>query len=58
MAHLEAQDVPALKDVYVNNVRIMRSSVPQFFDGDMLFVSAERKPAERETILNVNLLKR
>ncbi|MFE1930390.1 amino acid adenylation domain-containing protein [Streptomyces sp. NPDC059474] len=53
--HLEAQDVLALKDVYVNNVRIMRSYEPQFFDGDMLFISAERKPAERETILNVNL---
>ncbi|MCQ8187449.1 amino acid adenylation domain-containing protein [Streptomyces rugosispiralis] len=53
--HLEAQDVLALKDVYVNNVRIMRSYVPQFFDGDMLFVSADRKPAERETLLNVNL---
>ncbi|MGW5448603.1 amino acid adenylation domain-containing protein [Streptomyces asiaticus] len=53
--HLEAQDVLALKDVYVNNVRIMRSYVPQFFDGDMLFVSADRKPADRETLLDVNL---
>ncbi|MER8158413.1 amino acid adenylation domain-containing protein [Streptomyces sp. NPDC094472] len=53
--HLEAQDVLALKDVYVNNVRIMRSYVPQFFDGDMLFISAERKPAGRETLLDVNL---
>ncbi|MEE4592678.1 amino acid adenylation domain-containing protein [Streptomyces sp. DSM 41524] len=53
--HLETQDVLALKDVYVNNVRIMRSYVPQFFDGDMLFVSADRKPADRETLLDVNL---
>ncbi|MFD0654501.1 alpha/beta fold hydrolase [Streptomyces malaysiensis subsp. malaysiensis] len=53
--HLEAQDVLALKDVYVNNVRIMRSYVPRFFDGDMLFVSAERKPADQETLLDVNL---
>ncbi|MET7938111.1 amino acid adenylation domain-containing protein [Streptomyces sp. NPDC005322] len=54
--HLEVQDVLALKDVYVNNVRIMRRFTPEFFDGDMLFVSAERKPeADRETLLNVNL---
>ncbi|AZQ32223.1 non-ribosomal peptide synthetase [Streptomyces cyaneochromogenes] len=54
--HLETQDVLAIKDVYVNNVRIMRRFRPQFFDGDMLFVSAERKPEEhRETLLNVSL---
>ncbi|WNE94148.1 amino acid adenylation domain-containing protein [Streptomyces luomodiensis] len=56
LGHLEAQDVLSLKDVYVNNIRIMRRFTPEFFDGDMLFVSAERKPeAHRETLLNVNL---
>ncbi|MEU4893437.1 hypothetical protein AB0B12_07905 [Streptomyces sp. NPDC044780] len=34
----------------------MRRFTPEFFDGDMLLVSAERKPeAQRETLLHVTL---
>ncbi|MCF1594979.1 amino acid adenylation domain-containing protein [Streptomyces muensis] len=56
LGQLEARDMLALKDVYVNNVRIMRKFVPEFFDGDVLFVSAEHKSeADRKGRLNVNL---
>ncbi|MGV9899534.1 alpha/beta fold hydrolase, partial [Streptomyces tendae] len=56
LAQLEARDILALKDVYVNNVRLMRKFTPEFFDGDVLFVSAERKSADdREGRLNVSL---
>ncbi|WP_367042213.1 amino acid adenylation domain-containing protein [Streptomyces sp. Je 1-332] len=56
LAHLEAQDMLALKDVYVNNVRIMRKFEPDFFDGDVLFISADRKSdADRSDRLDVNL---
>ncbi|MGW5904913.1 amino acid adenylation domain-containing protein [Streptomyces althioticus] len=56
LAQLEARDILALKDVYVNNVRLMRRFTPEFFDGDVLFVSAERKSADdREGRLNVSL---
>ncbi|MGP3953447.1 amino acid adenylation domain-containing protein [Streptomyces sp. 7N604] len=55
LAHLEAQDMLAVKDVYVNNVRIMRKFKPGFFDGDVLFFSATRMSAtDRETRLNVS----
>ncbi|MFB7544353.1 amino acid adenylation domain-containing protein [Streptomyces zaomyceticus] len=56
LRHLEAQDILALKDVYVNNVRLMRRFEPEFFDGDLLFVSAEKKSeADRSSRLDVNL---
>ncbi|MEU1021887.1 alpha/beta fold hydrolase [Streptomyces sp. NPDC005904] len=56
LAHLEAHDMIALKDVYVNNVRIMRKFEPDFFDGDILLISADQKSdADRENRLNVNL---
>ncbi|RSS37491.1 amino acid adenylation domain-containing protein, partial [Streptomyces sp. WAC08241] len=56
LRHLEAQDILALKDVYVNNVRLMRRFRPDFFDGDLLFVSAEKKSeADRSSRLNVHL---
>ncbi|MGW2386967.1 amino acid adenylation domain-containing protein [Streptomyces sp. NPDC001658] len=56
LAQLEARDMLALKDVYVNNVRLMRRFRPEFFDGDVVFVSAERKSeADRKDRLNVNL---
>ncbi|MFH8626591.1 amino acid adenylation domain-containing protein [Streptomyces vietnamensis] len=56
LRHLEAQDILALKDVYVNNVRLMRRFEPEFFDGDLLFVSAEKKSeADRSSRLNVHL---
>jgi amino acid adenylation domain-containing protein len=56
LRHLEAQDILALKDVYVNNVRLMRRFEPEIFDGDLVFVSAEKKSeADRSTRLNVNL---
>ncbi|MEV0695178.1 amino acid adenylation domain-containing protein [Streptomyces sp. NPDC050388] len=56
LAQLEARDILALKDVYVNNVRLMRRFTPEFFDGDVLFVSAERKSADdRQGRLNVSL---
>ncbi|SOB81284.1 amino acid adenylation domain-containing protein [Streptomyces sp. 1331.2] len=56
LRHLEAQDILALKDVYVNNVRLMRRFRPGFFDGDLLFVSAEEKSeADRSGRLDVSL---
>ncbi|MFJ9461625.1 amino acid adenylation domain-containing protein [Kitasatospora sp. NPDC101447] len=56
LRHLEAQDILALKDVYVNNVRLMRRFRPEFFDGDLLFVSAEEKSeADRSGRLDVSL---
>ncbi|MBO4258602.1 amino acid adenylation domain-containing protein [Streptomyces griseorubiginosus] len=59
LAQLEARDMLALKDVYVNNVRLMRRFRPAFFDGDVVFVSAERKSqADRKDRLNVNLWQR
>ncbi|MGA4844593.1 amino acid adenylation domain-containing protein [Streptomyces sp. G45] len=55
LAHLEASDILALKDVFVNNVRIMRKFKPGFFDGDVLFFSANRMSEEdRESRLNVS----
>ncbi|GLP67088.1 dimodular nonribosomal peptide synthase [Streptomyces sp. TUS-ST3] len=59
LAQLEARDMLALKDVYVNNVRLMRRFRPAFFDGDIVFVSAERKSdADRKDRLNVSLWQR
>ncbi|MFJ8630153.1 amino acid adenylation domain-containing protein [Streptomyces sp. NPDC093568] len=56
LAQLEARDMLALKDVYVNNVRLMRKFRPEFFDGNIVFVSAERKSdADRKDRLNVSL---
>ncbi|MFJ6619998.1 amino acid adenylation domain-containing protein [Kitasatospora sp. NPDC091335] len=56
LRHLEAQDILALKDVYVNNVRLMRRFRPGFFTGDLLFVSAEEKSeADRSGRLDVSL---
>nr|AGS49260.1 long-chain-fatty-acid--CoA ligase [uncultured bacterium esnapd1.2] len=58
LGHLDAHDILALKDVYVNNVRIMRSFQPRFFDGNILFVSAAKMSAQdRETRLNVHFWK-
>ncbi|WP_041842395.1 amino acid adenylation domain-containing protein [Actinoplanes friuliensis] len=55
LGHLDAHDILALKDVYVNNVRIMRAFRPQFFDGNILFVSAAKMSAQdRESRLNVH----
>ncbi|MFT2017082.1 amino acid adenylation domain-containing protein [Streptomyces sp. 796.1] len=54
--HLQDQDVLSLKDVYVNNVRVMRRFEPGHFDGDMLFISAEEKPeGSPETRFDVSL---
>ncbi|WP_344932724.1 amino acid adenylation domain-containing protein [Actinoplanes nipponensis] len=58
LGHLDAHDILALKDVYVNNVRIMRAFRPQFFDGNILFVSATKMSAQdRENRLNVHFWK-
>ncbi|WP_369359727.1 amino acid adenylation domain-containing protein [Streptomyces sp. cg2] len=55
LAHLEASDIVALKNVFVNNVRIMRKFKPRFFDGDVVFFAAtQMSERDRETRLNVN----
>ncbi|MFF0745875.1 amino acid adenylation domain-containing protein [Streptomyces sp. NPDC004111] len=42
MARFEAHEILAMKDVYVNNTRLMWSHTPGHFSGDVLFVTAER----------------
>ncbi|GLZ39390.1 non-ribosomal peptide synthetase [Actinokineospora sp. NBRC 105648] len=44
IGHLEAADMPALKRVFVNNVRLMRAHVPPVLDTDVLFLSARHAP--------------
>ncbi|WRZ04763.1 amino acid adenylation domain-containing protein [Streptomyces sp. NBC_00385] len=53
LAHLEAAGIVALKDVFVNNIRIMRKFQPGFFDGDVLFFSANQMPEEDRERLDV-----
>ncbi|MFD0499330.1 amino acid adenylation domain-containing protein [Streptomyces rhizosphaericus] len=47
LAQLEADEILAVKDVYVNNVRVMRRYVPGRFDGDVLFFSARASEEAR-----------
>ncbi|WP_338781635.1 amino acid adenylation domain-containing protein [Streptomyces sp. DG1A-41] len=42
MARFEEHEILAMKDVYVNNTRLMWSHTPGRFGGDMLFVTARR----------------
>ncbi|GHF64089.1 non-ribosomal peptide synthetase [Streptomyces griseosporeus] len=42
MARFEEHEILAMKDVYVNNTRLMWSHTPPRFGGDLLFVTAER----------------
>uniref|UniRef100_UPI00117D71D9 non-ribosomal peptide synthetase n=1 Tax=Streptomyces sp. NRRL B-24572 TaxID=1962156 RepID=UPI00117D71D9 len=42
MAHFEEREILAMKDVYVNNTRLMWSFEPGRFTGDVLFFTAER----------------
>ncbi|MCX4830318.1 amino acid adenylation domain-containing protein [Streptomyces sp. NBC_01016] len=42
IARFEEHEILAMKDVYVNNTRLMWSHTPARFGGDMLFVTAER----------------
>ncbi len=42
MARFEEHEILAMKDVYVNNTRLMWSHTPARFSGDLLFVTAER----------------
>ncbi|MFC4464298.1 amino acid adenylation domain-containing protein [Streptomyces xiangluensis] len=42
MARFEEREILAMKDVYVNNTRLMWSHTPGRFSGDMLFVTARR----------------
>ncbi|MFF0208614.1 amino acid adenylation domain-containing protein [Streptomyces althioticus] len=42
MARFEEHEILAMKDVYVNNTRLMWSHTPPRFSGDLLFVTAER----------------
>ncbi|MEU8988730.1 amino acid adenylation domain-containing protein, partial [Streptomyces sp. NPDC048558] len=42
MARFEEREILAMKDVYVNNTRLMWSHTPSRFGGDMLFVTARR----------------
>ncbi|MFE1839311.1 amino acid adenylation domain-containing protein [Streptomyces sviceus] len=42
MARFEEHEILAMKDVYVNNTRLMWSHTPGSFGGDMLFVTARR----------------
>ncbi|WP_328562795.1 non-ribosomal peptide synthetase [Streptomyces coelicoflavus] len=54
LAHLEPAGILALKDVFVNNIRIMRKFQPGFFDGDVLFFSANQMPEEDRERLHVS----
>ncbi|MCZ1007000.1 alpha/beta fold hydrolase [Streptomyces lydicus] len=42
MARFEEHEILAMKDVYVNNTRLMWSHTPGRFSGDMIFVTARR----------------
>ncbi|MFJ6615919.1 amino acid adenylation domain-containing protein, partial [Streptomyces sp. NPDC091289] len=42
MARFDEREILAMKDVYVNNTRLMWAHNPPWFSGDMLFVTAER----------------
>ncbi|MGW2130386.1 amino acid adenylation domain-containing protein [Streptomyces coelicoflavus] len=42
MARFDEHEILAMKDVYVNNTRLMWGHTPPRFGGDMLFVTAER----------------
>ncbi|MFA3877606.1 thioesterase domain-containing protein [Streptomyces sp. MMCC 100] len=42
MARFDEHEILAMKDVYVNNTRLMWAHTPPRFGGDMLFVTAER----------------
>ncbi|MEU9197808.1 amino acid adenylation domain-containing protein [Streptomyces hundungensis] len=42
MARFDEHEILAMKDVYVNNTRLMWSHTPVRFSGDLLFVTAER----------------
>lgn len=46
IGHLEAGEMAAVRDTYVNNVRIMRRHVPRRVDTTMLFFQASRTEPE------------
>ncbi|MFE2282282.1 amino acid adenylation domain-containing protein [Streptomyces sp. NPDC059454] len=47
LAELSADEVVAVKNVYVNNVRMMSRHEPEVFRGDVLFFTATRVSEER-----------
>ncbi|MFG3003154.1 amino acid adenylation domain-containing protein [Streptomyces calvus] len=47
LAHLEENEILAVKDVYVNNVRAMRKYSPGYFRGDILFFTARASEEAR-----------
>ncbi|CAL9410138.1 amino acid adenylation domain-containing protein [Streptomyces sp. ICN988] len=49
LAELSADEVVAVKNVYVNNVRMMPRHEPEVFRGDVLFFTATRVSEERRS---------
>lgn len=52
LGELDESHLVAVKDVYVNNVRLMRRHTPSVFDGPLLVVTAARASAEAKARRN------
>ena len=54
-AILEERDILALKDIYINNVRIMRKFVPDHYIGDAVFFAALPDSTDQNSRRDLNI---